>query len=83
MTLMICLWASIVVMPFVALLSLMLWFVAGANQLGLDRSAKTHRLPDRVKGRLRFAHGLWWVSIAEFWLLIVISWVWPQALNWW
>ncbi len=83
MTVLVCLWIAIVVMPFVMLLSLILWFIAWMNQRGLERSARTHRLPGRVRKRVRLARWLWWGSFAEFCLLMVVSWVWPGALNWW
>lgn len=83
MTILVCLWGAIVAMPFVTVLSLILWFVAWMNQMGLERSARTHRLPGRVRKRILLGGWLWWGSFAEFLLLIVISRIWPGALSWW
>jgi hypothetical protein len=83
MTVLICLWAALVLMPFLALLSLILWFAAYASELGIRWSGAEHRLSYRVRRRLRTARWLWWTNAAAFWLLMLIFFIWPDALNWW
>jgi len=83
MTILVCLWAALPLMPFLSLLSLILWFVAYANDRGLRKSLSGHRLSYLVHQRLRLARRLWWVNAGVFWALMAISWIWPDALNWW
>lgn len=83
MTILVCLWLAIAAMPFVALLSVILLIVAYANDRGLDKSLAGRRLSYRVHRRLRLARWLGWIFLAEFGGFMLISEVWPDALNWW
>jgi len=83
MTILVCLWAALPLMPLLSMLSLILWFVAYANNRGIQNSRPGHRMSHRVHQRLQLARRLWWVNAGVFWALMAISWNWPDALNWW
>lgn len=83
MTILVCLWAALPLMPFLSLLSLVLWVVAYVNDRGIRKSHPGHRLSHRVRQRLRLARRLWWINVAAFWTFMLIAWIWPGALNWW
>jgi len=72
-----------IVMPFVALLSLLLTVPTYSVRL-LDQSRYgRRRVPDWVAVRVRIIRGLWLILIGEFIILMVVSTIDPQALNWW
>ncbi len=82
-TVLVCLTVALIAQPFVALLSLILWWIAWANQRGLRQSLTRYRLSHQVARRMRFARYLWWANLAAFWALMLIHTIWPDALNWW
>ena len=74
---------SIVAMPFVAMASFLIIMIAifpNYHQKIIDRH---FRISFRVAHKRRLIRLLVWVCIAEFAALMVISSIWPEALNWW
>lgn len=71
------------VMPFAALLSLILTLPTLFVTLPDQRRYGRGRVPDWVATRVRVERVLWKVLIAEFFLLMTIDAVWPRMFEWW
>lgn len=83
MTILITLVLSMVLMPFLMLLSILMLIVVAANEHGYRKSLKGCRVPRVVARRMRVCQWMQAGWIAEFVALMVVGWVWPQALNFW
>lgn len=83
MTILITLVLSMVLMPFLMLLSILMLIVVAANEHGYRKSLKGCRVPRVVARRMRVCQWMQAGWIAEVVALMVVGWVWPQALNFW
>ena len=75
--------AGIAVMPFWASLTLLLLAPSILMAVGDRSSFPKVRVPHWAVTRLRLNMMLLYVALAEFWALMLISTLWPDALNWW
>ena len=74
---------AILAMPFVALISMILMYPAFQTASIQKRMTPEFRVPYWAKRRLNQNQMLIWIVIIEFFAFMIISNVWPDALNWW
>lgn len=74
---------AILVMPFIAIFSLILMFPSFQTSSAQKRMSSDYRTPYWAKRRLNQNQMVIWIAIIEFVALMIISDIWPNALNWW
>jgi len=79
----ICSTLAILAMPFIAIGSLILMFPAFQAASISKKIDSKYRTPDWAQRRLNQNQLLIWIAIAEFFMMMIISNIWPDALNWW
>lgn len=75
--------AAMLVMPFLGILSIILLVPAIFMYDSFKKTSKEYRIPVWATQKIQFCHKLMIACLIEFWALMIISALWPQALNWW
>ena len=79
----VCSTLAVLSMPFISIASLILMYPAFQTASIQKRVSPEYRIPNWAQRRLNQNQILIWIAIAEFLAVMVISNIWPQALNWW
>ncbi|MBL4810373.1 MAG: hypothetical protein JKY43_10010 [Phycisphaerales bacterium] len=74
---------AILIMPFVAIVSLLLMFPAFQTASIHKKINPEFRTPHWAQRRLNQNQFLMWIIVIEFFAMTTISLIWPNALNWW
>jgi len=70
-------------MPALALFSLILMYPAFQAANINKRTSQDYRTPHWAQRRLNQNQFLMWIAIIELFAMMTISYIWPQALNFW
>ena len=74
---------AILAMPFVAMISFLVIAMVIIPSYPEKTVDRYFRISYQVARKRRLIRLLIWISLAEFAALMVISDIWPNALNWW
>jgi len=69
--------------PLAVPIGFILLFIAYRTTCWLEPKETDFRIPYHITKRRKLIELLGWVWCVELFALVAISWIWPQALNWW
>lgn len=74
---------AMLVMPFIAIFAVIFLIPAFFAYNSLKAIPDVYRVPMWASQRIRLCYKLLVACLIEFWVLMLISTLWPEALNWW